>query len=669
MGSNPKKHPNEIERLEALNQTNLLDSLPEKEYDQLVQLAAAICGTPIALISLVDKDRQWFKARIGVNISETPRDVAFCAHAIIGEGALVVENADEDNRFKDNPLVTGEAQVKFYAGVPIDDPERGLPIGTLCVIDHKAKKLSEAQLKALTSLKDQVENLLQMRQQIRKLSEKTHEIHVLSERQDYILEGAGLGSWDWWLESNTVYFDSRWCSMLGLRLEEIQQHLSTWETRVHPDDLADCYRDIKAYLAGKTEVYENIHRMKHANGQWVWILDRGRISERDENGKPIRFTGTHLDVTDLKQREQIFTEMEKLTKTGGWRIDFTSGNILWTDEVYDITGVESDEPIHLESALQLYDEMAKKEIKEALAHCAQGNPFDIHVQLGLIENEKKWVRVKGHPIADANGAFSHAIGIFQDVSEQFHKDELLDRARLDASHAAKMASLGELSAGVAHEINNPLAIAHGAVVSLQKQIQKPGEEIPQIKTLQTAITRMTKIVRGLRRFSRSQDRMERRPYYLNEIVQNSLIFVETKKRTLGAEILISSNDEPVLVEVNGPEIEQIIINLVQNALDACEGLSTPKVFIEYGAGSEEMAFIRVQDPGDGVPETLQTQIFNPFFTTKPVGKGTGLGLSISKGLAIDHGGDLRVAAERSNSCFELTLPLKQTGQKTIAVVA
>ena len=126
----------------------------------------------------------------------------------------------------------------------------------------------------------------------------------LLERLDLALEGANLGIWDWDLRDNSVQFDRRWCEMLGLDHTTTPMVLDTWSARVHPDDVEGCYRDIRAHLEGVTPRYENVHRMRHADGRWIFILDRGRIAGRDEQGNPIRFTGTHLDITAIELAEQ-----------------------------------------------------------------------------------------------------------------------------------------------------------------------------------------------------------------------------------------------------------------------------------------------------------------------------------------------------------------------------
>jgi signal transduction histidine kinase len=153
---------NEARRLAALRELGILDTGPEPLYDDLTALAAEICETPICLVSLVDGARQWFKSSVGVEASETPREVAFCAHAILGQGLFEVEDSRLDPRFKDNPLVTGDPRVVFYAGVPLSLGE-GLNLGTLCVIDQKPKRLSERQRQALQRLANQVEAHLRLR--------------------------------------------------------------------------------------------------------------------------------------------------------------------------------------------------------------------------------------------------------------------------------------------------------------------------------------------------------------------------------------------------------------------------------------------------------------------------------------------------------------------------
>ena len=162
--------PDEEERLKTLHELNILDTEIDKNLDAITKLAAEICGTKVSLVSLVDRNRQWFKSHFGLDATETPREYAFCAHAILQDDLFEIEDSREDERFSDNPLVTGPPNVIFYAGCPIK-VTGGHNIGTLCAIDSQPHKLNDFQKKTLKALANQVSQIVQLRNKLNQFSE------------------------------------------------------------------------------------------------------------------------------------------------------------------------------------------------------------------------------------------------------------------------------------------------------------------------------------------------------------------------------------------------------------------------------------------------------------------------------------------------------------------
>lgn len=169
---------NETERLAALKEYRILDTDAEQAYDDITALAAHVCDVPIAMVSLVDKSRQWFKSRMGLSKQETPRDVAFCAHAILQTEPLIVRDALKDARFVDSTLVTRAPHIRFYAGFPLANPE-GYTLGTLCAIDRKPRQLSPRQKSAMQALARQVMALLELRRVSGRMAEALEKVKTL----------------------------------------------------------------------------------------------------------------------------------------------------------------------------------------------------------------------------------------------------------------------------------------------------------------------------------------------------------------------------------------------------------------------------------------------------------------------------------------------------------
>ena len=310
---------NEEARLEALRELEILDTASEPEFDDLALIASQICGTPISMVTLVDRDRQWFKSHVGTDLQQTPRDVAFCAHAILQHDLFVVPDATEDPRFAQNPLVTTDPKIRFYAGAPLRLSD-GHAVGTLCVVDRRPRKLTNEQENALRALSRQVEAQLELRRRLlqgRKeadeaLHDKEVSVKILVEQMPAVL----------W----SVDRDLRFTSFMGAGLAGIGQRPGQFNGLTLHDYFGTNEPDFRPIAA---------HRKALTGGSVTYEVEwKGRTFAA--HVEPLRHTdgtikgviGSALDITQQKKTEK---ELEKSVSLLRATLDSTADGILVLD--------------------------------------------------------------------------------------------------------------------------------------------------------------------------------------------------------------------------------------------------------------------------------------------------------------------------------------------------
>ncbi|MGV3662022.1 MAG: PAS domain-containing protein, partial [Prosthecobacter sp.] len=436
----------ETQRLEALLSYAVLDTPPEAELDDITALAAETFGTPMALISLVDEHRQWFKSRVGLEVEETPRELAFCAHALERNTVLMVPDATQDDRFSANPLVTGEVNIRFYAGAPLKAPT-GETLGTLCVIDRVPRTLTPHQQRVLEALGRQVMTRLELNRKVNELEhtraallgmvkEKEQTAEALRESEERLtiaLDGDGLGVWDWNLNTNEVFYSDRWCSMLGYEGTEISPRLEEWSSRVHPEDLPRALHLVQVHLEGRSESYVCEQRMRMKDGSWRWIQASGKIIARDAEGRPARIVGTHLDISERKQSEKTLRQNQMLlriagqaAKLGGWSVTVPEFELTWSEETAVLHDEEPGFSPSIGASTLYYLAPHRQEIRDAFETCArEGTAFNVEAQILTAKGRKVWVRSIGEAVRDATGAIVRVQGAMQDISALKEAEESL----------------------------------------------------------------------------------------------------------------------------------------------------------------------------------------------------------------------------------------------------
>ncbi len=426
----------ESARLAALHALRVMDTLPEAVYDDIVALAAQICGTPIGLVSLLDSERQWFKARVGLGPTETRRDLAFCTHAIASpEPVFVVEDATHDPRFNANPLVTGAPHIRFYAGAPILLPG-GEAMGTVCVIDTVPRTLDAAQLRALQALARQVTALFELRLRSRELEQLSAQAAAERERSaemlDIVLRGSNLGLWYLHVPTGVVTVNERESEMVGLSSAQVQAGALAWREFVHPDDWAKLNAAIVPHLKRETPSYECEHRLRHKDGHWVWVLSRAVVTERDALGGAVRIVGTHMDITErtrdrqaLQRTTDLLRRMGALAGVGGWELDLETGRVTWTDEVYRIHEVAPGTALELLSNIEFYAPAGRRHLLHAVESAIKtGMPYDLELPFITAKGRPLTVRTQGEAVL-VDGKAVRLFGTFQDITERKRSEAAL----------------------------------------------------------------------------------------------------------------------------------------------------------------------------------------------------------------------------------------------------
>lgn len=657
---------NESERLKALQDLQILDTDSEKCFNDLTLIANQICETPISLISLVDGHRQWFKSARGIEVTETPRKISFCGHAILQSQVFEVRDARKDPRFHDNPLVTGAPGIRFYAGAPLITSS-GHAIGTICVIGTEPKALTSGQKRALETLATHTVTLIERRVEVEELKKRNKRLKALT---DVMSEGVILQD----SENRIIDFNPAALRLTGLTPEDLMSRTSLdsrwklfWEdgTVITPES-----RPSRRVILENRAFLNVVMKIELPDGTHRWL---------NTNAVPLHLSGgtfpshvliTQSDITEQKQlmgellrSEEKFRNFFQFAPIGLVITDmngkFLEANLAFQQmvgfSVAELRGKDTLEITHPED---------KEKTSEAMDALFEFGYESAGIQKRYRSKDGKtvWTKLFNRELIAERGGGKRGLVVIEDITEKVKLEERLKEQQAQLIHSAKMSSLGEMAAGMAHEINNPLAIVMATMNYMRKILDVESSTHldlsklrEKIELTENTVGRIAKIVKGLGSFSREGTHDPKEPVQISRIIEETLSLCQERIRSKTVDLKLDLNHDNTVLGRPG-QISQVLLNLLNNSFDAIE--REPNPWIELKTRTQgDLEVVSVTDSGKGIPKAMRAKIMQPFFTTKETGKGTGLGLSISKGIIEDHGGRLYYDEKSENTRFVIELPI------------
>ncbi|MDP2137416.1 MAG: PAS domain-containing protein, partial [Candidatus Didemnitutus sp.] len=490
---------------------------------------------------------------------------------------------------------------------------------------------------------------------ITEATELREELRITEERWQLALKGTNDGIWDWDLVSGHTFRDLRYAQMIGYQPDELPPG-RVWLELGHPDDVPGVESAIADHLEGRGSIYQCEYRLRHRDGRWIWVLDRGKIVARDASGRAQRMVGTQTDITQrkeleerLRHGEELSLQLSRLAQIGGWEWDLSSAQLSWSPEMFRIHEVELGFEPTLDKSFGFYPPEARRRLTEAMEHAVRaGAGFDLELPFTTSRGHNLWVRVLGRAQLK-DGRATRIYGAFQDITGRRDAEEMRRQLEGQLFQAQKMETLGTLAGGIAHDFNNLLT---GILGYQDLALDTLPEEDPArayLSASREASLRARELVDQILTFSRQADN-EKMPVNLAQIIEDARRFLRaTVPATIRIEVDTTAECGSVLADAT--QIHQVLLNLGSNAAHAMGvtggtmrmKLTQVELDAEQASALNEIepgsyARLDFSDNGHGMDEDTRKRIFDPFFTTKEVGQGTGLGLSVVHGIIQAHRG-------------------------------
>jgi PAS domain S-box-containing protein len=690
----PAEFPSdEANRVAALHALQVLDTPPEGEFDALVKAAALVCGVPIALISLIDTERQWFKARLGLDATETPRNIAFCSHAILDEQIFEVPNTLKDPRFAGNPLVTEAPDIRFYAGAPLT-LSTGERIGTLCVIDREPRQLDTKQREILKCLAETAAAMLERRVQARRAaalqleldkeqaalrdSEKRYQSVVEAMISGFVLQDA---------EGAILSCNRSAETLLGLSYEQligkrsidpswhcVHEDLTPWPGDTHPPMVA--LRTGKAVLDAVMGVYK-------PDGQITWITINAKPMWMVNNEHPYQVVTSFADITARKRVEDELRQRERFLQT---LTQALPGMISYWDLAWTC---QFSNPAHSERFGKTTEQMQGIHARDLFGPA-------------LFETNRPWFEAAfagerqrfERTLTQEDGSQRHlvvehipdfagdkVVGIVvtvTDITEIKTRQLEVEHLNVELKHSTALAKEASLAksrflANMSHEIRTPLNAVLG-MLSLLERSELSFQQTDYVAKSRSAANSLLSLLNDILDLSKVEAGklvLDAQPFQLDQMMRDIAVILSSYLGAKPIDVLFDIDPSiPAVLVLDADRLRQVLINLAGNAVKfTAEGEVVIGIRLigltrnAAGGGLAQLEFA-VRDTGIGIAKEAQVLMFTDFTqaeasTTRKFG-GTGLGLAISQRLIQMMGGVIELSSEfgkGSTFSFVLNAPV------------
>ena len=487
------------------------------------------------------------------------------------------------------------------------------------------------------------------------------------------MNAARVGAWSSDLESGERWVDDLLLRIFGVRREDLADE-SAWHHRIHPDDRARVQADFAQALhaeaprdeRGDSPVPESEFRVVHEDGTVHWILRRGAVLRRAD-GRPYRTTGIGIDVTERRRIAEAMRENDDrmalaaaTAHIGFWSVELNTNEIWLSAHCYELLGLPPDadeartffESLILASCLG--DEVDAVDCTREL-RATSAEEFRVTTPGG----KERWLSSTARRLGSAHDGTDRIIGVLRDITEQRLAESEARERHQELAHLARLATIGELSATIVHEIGQPIGAVMFNAQAARALLERADVDIQQVREIVHDIIRDNQrggeVINQLRKLLR-RDELKRERLDLRQVVREGLDLVQGELTKLGIEVNLDVSANVPLVTGNRAQLQQVLLNVILNARDAMADVSADRRQLRVSVADTDGAtvVVSIADSGPGITVERMGHMFEPFFTSKDL--GLGLGLAISRSIMVEHGGDLRAETNDRGAVLHLELP-------------